>query len=338
MPAMADRAGAGVRARLLCALLAVLLAGTSGCAAVERLVEGLPGPGPDAPPGTVTIATGNSRGVYYRYGTALAKAVEDELPGVRARVQETEGSVDNLRRVAAGRSTVAFTAADAASDAVAGREPFGEPLPIRAIARVYDDYVHLVVRAGSSIRSAADLRGQRVSVGPAGSGTEIIASRVLDALGLRRSDLAAAEPFGLDRSVDALRDRRIDAFFWSGGLPTVGVTDLARTVPIRLVPLADLAPAMRRFSRAYRAAAAPAETYPGMRSAVQTLAVPDYLVTHADADPALVYQLTRLLFGARKELEGSVAIAGVLDIRAAIETSPVALHPGALRYYRDTKI
>lgn len=335
MPGMAARATNRLPRALVALLVCAALGAASGCATVERAFDG---PGPKAPPGTVDIATGNTMGVYFGYGTALAKMVRTELPGVRARVQPTEGSVDNLRRVASRQSTVAFTAADVASDAVTGRAPFTEALPIRAIARVYDDYVHLVVRADSPIRSAADLRGQRVSLGQSGSGTEIIARRALSALRLTPDDLAAAEPFGLDRSAKALKRGTIDAFFWSGGLPTAGITELSRIMAIRLVPLADLAPAMRGFSPAYRAATAPAETYPGMSTAVHTLAVPDYLVTRADTDAALVYQLTRVLFAARKQLAGTVAIAGVLDARAAIETAPVELHPGALLYYRDTKV
>jgi TRAP transporter TAXI family solute receptor len=201
---------------------------------------------------------------------------------------------------------------------------------------VYDDYLHLVVPAGSPIRTPAQLRGRRVSVGQAGSGTEIIANRVLGLLGLvPERDLTPAH-LGIDASVAALDHDRIDAFFWSGGLPTTGVAALAAAMPIRLVPLGDLVPAMRRDSPTYRAAAVPAGTYRGVPG-VLTLAVPNYLVTRADADPGLIYQLTRLLFRSRERIVGEIPLAGVLDFRAAIETSPVLLHPGALRYYRDTK-
>jgi TRAP transporter TAXI family solute receptor len=323
------------RRALLGGILAVLLCAT-GCGVVDRVVSGLPGHGPDVPPGTVEIATGSTQGVYYRYGTALAAVVSADLPGVHARVRGTQGSVENLRRVAGGQSTVAFAAADAAADAVTGRAPFTAPLPVRAVARVYDDYFHLVVRADSPVRTAADLRGHRVSVGQAGSGTELIARRVLAVLRLDpERDLSAAY-LGIDDSVAALRAGRIDAFFWSGGLPTAGVVALARELPVRLVALGDLVPRLRRYSRTYRAATVPADTYPGVPE-VLTLAVPNYLVTRADTDPNLVYQLTRLLFAARDRIAGTVSLAGVLDARAAIETSPVALHPGAVRYYRDTK-
>jgi TRAP transporter TAXI family solute receptor len=315
----------GRRAPLLGGLLAVVLA-----------VAGCTSGGPAVAPGTLDIATGSTQGVYYRYGTAFAGVVEAELPGIRTRVVSTEGSVENLQRVADSDRTVAFSAADAAGDAVTGRGAFDRPLRVRALARVYDDYLHLVVPERSPIRAAADLRGHRVSVGQAGSGTEIIAERVLAALGLDPdTDLVPAR-LGIDASAEALRDGRIDAFFWSGGLPTSGIVSLAGHLRIRLVPLGDLAPALRRYSRTYRAAAVPAGTYPRVAS-VLTVAVPNYLVTRADTDPALVYQLTRLLFRSRERVARQVSLAGVLDARAAIETSPVALHPGALRYYRDTK-
>ena len=312
--------------RLLGALVVVLLA-VAGCGAG----------GPAVPPGTVEIATGSTQGVYYRYGTAFASVIDAELPGVRARVRATQGSVENLQRVADGQSTVAFSAADAAADAVTGQGAFTRPLRIRALARVYDDYLHLVVRADSPIEDAAGLRGHRVSVGQAGSGTEIIAERVLAALHLDPDRDVVPARLGIDASVRALRQGRVDAFFWSGGLPTAGVAALAREMPIRLVPLGDLVPALRRYSGSYRAAAVPAGTYPGV-PAVLTVAVPNYLVTRAGTDAGLVYALTRLLFLSRERVAREVSLAGVLDARAAIETAPVPLHPGALRYYRDTKV
>jgi hypothetical protein len=323
------------RRAFLGALVAVPLT-AAGCGTVERVFGGLPGRGPDVPPGTVELATGSTQGVYYRYGTALARAVSAELPGVDVRVRNTEGSAENLRRVAAGESTFAFAAADAAADAAGGQGSFRSPLPIRAVARVYDEYIHLVVRAGSALRSARDLRGRRVSVGQAGSGTEIVANRLLAVVGLDpERDLTAAR-LGIDDSVTALRDGRIDAFFWQGGVPTAGVVSLAGQLRIRLLPLGSYAAELRRYSPAYRPAAVPAGTYPGT-PAVLTLALPSYIVTRADTDPDLVYQLTRVLFASRDRIADTVSLAGVLDARAAIETFPVELHAGALRYYRDRK-
>jgi hypothetical protein len=284
----------------------------------------------------VELATGSTQGVYFRYGTALAGVVESELPGVDVRVRSTEGSVENLQRVAAGDSTFGFAAADAAADAVSGQGPFPAPLPVRAVARVYDEYIHLVVRADSPLRSAGDLRGRRVSVGQTGSGTEIVANRLLAVAGLGgRHDLRAAH-LGITDSAEALREGRLDAFFWQGGLPTAGVVSLAGQVRIRLLPLGGYAAALRRYSTAYRPASVPAGSYPGV-PATLTVALPSYIVTRADTDPDLAYQLTRLLFASRERIVHTVSLAGVLDARAAIETFPVELHPGALRYYRDRK-
>jgi TRAP transporter TAXI family solute receptor len=323
------------RCAFLGTLVALLLAVT-GCGTVDRVVGGLSGRGPAVPPGTVELATGSTQGVYYRYGTALAAVVQSDLPGVHVRIRSTEGSVENLQRVAAGQSTFAFAAADAASEAVAGQGSFRTPLPIRAVARVYDEYIHLVVRADSPFRSARDLRGRRVSVGQTGSGTEIVANRLLTVVGLDPGrDLRAAH-LGINDSITAFHDGRIDAFFWQGGLPTAGVVSLAGQVPIRLLPLGGYAAALRRYSPAYRPAAVPAGTYPGTPP-VLTVALPSYIVTRADADPGLVYQLTRLLFASRERIARTVSLAGVLDARAAIETFPVELHPGALRYYHDRK-
>jgi TRAP transporter TAXI family solute receptor len=310
-------------------LTVALVAGLGGWAVAGR--------GPDYPRGTVEIATGGTQGVYYSYGVELARVVEAELDGVDADVRPTAGSVANLQRVAVRYDTVAFSAADAATDAISGSAPFDRRLPVRAIGRVYDDYVHLVVPVTSPVRRADQLRGLRVSLGSVGSGTELIAARLLSLLHLDpASDLRAAH-LGINESVAALSAGKIDAFFWSGGLPTAGVAALARRTPIRLVPLGQYAEQMRdRFSPTYRAAAIPDGTYPGTTGTL-TIAVPNYLVTSVEADERLVYQITRLLFASRERLARRVPLAGVLDERVAIETVPVPLHPGALRYYRDRK-
>jgi len=321
----AVRTSASAVAAVLAGALTLALVACGGTASVPY------------PRGPVEIATGGTQGVYYGYGQALADALGAELDGVDARVLATAGSVENLRRVAEGSSTVGFTAADAAADAVAGEGLFGRPQPVRALARVYDDYVHLVVRADSPVRTAAQLRGQRVSLGSAGSGTELIAGRVLAVLRLDPVRDVRAVRLGINESVAALRAGTVDAFFWSGGLPTGGVAELAAGVPVRLVDLGRYAPDLRsRFNRAYRAAAVPAGTYPGV-PALLTVAVANYLVVAEDADQGLVYQLTRVLFEQREVLARRVPLAGTVDPRAAIETGPVPLHPGALRYYRAVK-
>jgi TRAP transporter TAXI family solute receptor len=319
-----------VRRHAVLAVLALLAgAAAAGCTLSE--------PDPPYRPGPVTIATGATKGIYYNYGTQLAAVANRSLSGVRTTVVPTTGSVENLRLVAGGRATFAFTAADAASDALAGKGPFARPVPVRALARVYDDYIHLVVPADSPVRGIRDLRGRRVSLGPAGSGTELIADRLL---GLARMNRGQMRPvgLGLNESAVALREGRLDAFFWSGGLPTTAVSELATQVRIRLVPLGELAEPIRsRWDPAYRPATIPVGMY-GLRDPTLTIAVPDLLVTRADTDPGLVWRLTSLLFSARRQIARAVPVADALDRRVVIATSPVPLHEGALRYYRDTKV
>ncbi|WP_116948384.1 TAXI family TRAP transporter solute-binding subunit [Jiangella endophytica] len=309
--------------RVLAVLAAVVVAAT-GC---------LDGAQPGAAP--VVVAGGGTTGVYYAYGDRLAGELARQL-GVEAGVVETAGSVENLGLVATGEALLGFTAADAAADAVAGRAPFRAALPIRAVARLYDDLVHVVVPAGSDVTELADLRGRRVSLGAVGSGTEVIARRLLAAAGVDESELVA-DPLGIDGSIAALRDGALDAFFWSGGLPTPGVAELTRTVPIRLV---DLTPEVGVLSRAYdgvyRQAVVPAGSY-GMTEPVITLAVPNFLVTGAEADDALIAEVTATLFGRRAAIADEVAAAAQLNGRRAIYTGPVDLHPGALRHYRERK-
>ncbi|MBB5789782.1 TAXI family TRAP transporter solute-binding subunit [Jiangella mangrovi] len=316
-----------VRAVLAAAALTAVVATTGGC------VGG--GPEPAAAAAPIVVAGGGTTGVYYSYGDRLAGELAERL-GVGASVAETAGSVENLGLVATGEALLGFTAADAAADAVAGRAPFDGPLPIRSVARLYDDLVHVVVPAASDVTELGDLRGRRVSLGAVGSGTEVIARRLLAAAGVAEGELLL-DPLGIDASIAALREGRLDAFFWSGGLPTPGVAELAAAVPIRLV---ELRPVIDEVSRAhggvYRQAVVPAGAY-GLAEPVVTMAVPNFLVTSAEADEAVIAEVTGILFDRRAAIAEGVAAAAQLNGRRAIYTGPVELHPGALRHYRERK-
>lgn len=284
----------------------------------------------------IVIASGATEGVYYRYGAALAAELHAEIPGRTVGNVSTSGSVDNLRRLVSRQATVGFTAADAAADAYAGIAPFTSPAPLRAIASLYDDYLHLVVRADSAIQDIGDLRGRRVSCGPPGSGTALLATRLLALAGLPPTAMTGV-PLGINESASALRTRQIEAFFWSGGLPTQGIAELATQTPVRLVSLEGLSSAMRStYGIAYRSATIQPGSYPGV-PAVTTLAVPDILVTTDTADDQTISDLTRLLFTARDRLARRVPEAAQLDPRSAIYTGPIPLHPAAARYYRTAK-
>lgn len=283
-----------------------------------------------------TISGGGTTGIYYAYGGELASVLESELD-VHASVLETGGSIENLRNLASGASTIAFSAADAAADATAGRGSFDEPVPVRAVARVYDDFVHLIVPLESDINSITDLKGHAVSLGAGGSGTELIARRLLDVAQIDAADLSV-HMFGINKSIEGLRNGDIDAFFWSGGLPTPGIDDLAAEWAIRLVPLNDLVETMRaEYGGGYRHGVVPEGTY-GLPVDVQTMAVPNFLMVREDLADDAAYMITKTLFDRRANLAEQVPAAALLDRPRAIFTEPVKLHPGALRYYRDTKI
>lgn len=280
--------------------------------------------------GSLPIATGAPDGVYYRYGQRLAYWLQHRLDRVRPSVDSTTGSVENLHRLSSGRDLLAFVAADAAGAAASGQG--GRPT-IGALARLYDDYIHLAVARAAPIKSIGDLRGRRVSLGAAGSGVEIVARRVLSAAGLHPIPVH----LGLEDSITALRAGRIDAFFWSGGLPTAGVMQLARLMPTRLIPLDTLAPVIsRRNGPYYRAATIPQGTYEGV-DAVPTLALANYLVAPTTLDDGLVYRVTDTLIRKRDAVAEGVPSAESLNVRDAIQTGPLPLHAGALRYYRSIK-
>lgn len=296
----------------------------SGCSAADRN---------DSPSGTVTVSTGSPRGVYYAWAEALARQVHRRYPRMVMQVQPSSGSVQNLRRLAAGQVTLAVTTEDAAAQALAGSAPFGHPVQIRALTRIHDDYVHLVTAAGSPVRELADLRGRRVAVGSAGSGTALVASRLLSGAGLRVHSV----PLDVVAAATALREGRVDAMFWSGGLPTAAMSDLARAMPIRLVPLGGSVAALRaRFGPAYRAATVPAGTY-GLRDPVPTLASANLLVSRQDADPGAVRAVLAAMFSGRDSIAASVPAANAVEARSAISTGPVPLHPAAAAYYRRGK-
>lgn len=319
-------------------LLAALASGAAAAGAGWAVLPGRTGGGSD-PAGPVLVATGSTKGVYHAYGTLLAGELRRHSSALEPRVLGTTGSVANLRLLAGGGATVAFAAGDAVAEAYRGTPPFGAPLPILGLARVYDDYQHLVVPLGSPVRSVADLGGRRVAVGSVGSGTALVAERMLAVAGVPTTGPGAVRAVreGLDEAVEGLAARRLDAFFWSGGLPTRGVADLARSTPLRLVPLGDLADRMRdRYGAAYRAATVPVGTYGGAER-VSTVAVANLLVCRADAPAPLARALVETLFAAREALATLLPQAEALDERSAVATFPLPLHPGAQEWFRAVK-
>ncbi|WP_307800581.1 TAXI family TRAP transporter solute-binding subunit [Actinomadura nitritigenes] len=312
--------------RWVMAVVAVVLLSTvSGC-----------GGGP-ARPWRLVIAAGGRKAVYYAYGQGIARAAAAHLPGARPQVLATAASLENLRLVSTGRADVAFTLADSAELAFEGRPPFTRQEPVVALARLYENYTYLVVAADSAIRRLTDLRGKRVSLGADGSGTELIATRLLTVARLDPAKDVRASRTQLVDAAAALRAGRLDAFFFSGGLPIPQIVELAKQMPIRIVGLADYAAPLRRKYRAfYEEQSILASTY-GLDAPVQTIGVPNYLVVNASMPDDRAYALTRLLFTRRDDLAAAHPAALYLDRRSAVSTYPLPLHPGAIRYYRETK-
>jgi uncharacterized protein len=294
---------------------------------------------PNDPPGgegRLSIATGGAGGVYQVYGGGLADLLSDELPDSPTTAETTSASVDNLLLVANGDSDIAFALADSTIDAVNGDESFEEPLRLRALATLYPNITQVVVKADSGIESIEDMEGRTVSVGSPGSGTEVIALRLLDVAGLDPEEDIGKRQLGVGESVQALRDGSIDAFFWSGGVPTGAVTDLATTDEIRLLALDGYLDQMRaRFGAAYADAEVEDDEYEGVPGTT-TIAVPNLLMVNEDMSDELAQQITQELYDGKDRLATIVPAAESLDPAEGREVvEPVQLHPGAQRYYEE---
>ncbi|MER8009872.1 TAXI family TRAP transporter solute-binding subunit [Streptomyces sp. NPDC094149] len=297
--------------------------------------------GEDPPSGTIKFSTGTKAGVYQDYGERLRKAFRRDMPDLTVTLRTSDGSQENVRRVANGGADFTIAAADAVATYELGHTPGAGHL--RGVARLYDDYVQLVVPRDSDIRSVADLRGKRVAVGPTRSGVRLIADRVLKAAGIdARKDIT---PFadGIDDGPGKLKKGDIDAFFWSGGVPTRGLEKLADGLTFRFVPIkADLVAKLHAqggAARYYRATNMPESAYPSIQNgiAVPTIAVANLLVTRTDVDTRLTEWVTRTVIRSRDIIGKRVHSAQLVDLRTAIYTDPLPLQEGAKRYYRSVK-
>lgn len=282
------------------------------------------------------IAGGGPTGVYYAYGTRLADELSSSLD-VRMVAAETAGSVDNLLRVSTGEALLGFAQGDAAADAVSGTGAFDEPLAVQAVARLYDEYLHVVVRADSDIKGVADLSGRTVSLGAENSGVHVIAARVVDAAGVDTASVHDAR-LDLGDSIVAMQNGEIDGFFWVGGIPTPGIAELAEDLPVRLLPIEQgwVNDVNELYSHAYRPSDFPVGLY-GLEESEPTMAVPNYLVTATSTPDGIVRDILTGLFDARTLIAQEVPAAALLDRRQAIFTGPVELHPGAVDYYRSLR-
>jgi uncharacterized protein len=290
----------------------------------------------------LSIATGGTGGVYYPMGGAIASVVTKNISGVEATAEVTSASVDNMRLIGAGKADIAFTLADTAWDAYTAGGKFKEKLPVRALAVIYTNQSHWVTVDGSGIEKMADLKGKRIATGAAGSGTEVIALRILEAYGIDPEKDVKREKLSVAESVNAIKDRKIDAFFWSGGVPTAAVTDLAATpgMKIRILDHADTAPALaKKYGPIYVAGRILAKSYPGQDKDAQVTVVWNLLVVHENMDEGLAYQLARTIFEKKADLVATHKEAQNIVLETQLDGgSPIPFHPGVLKYLAEKGI
>lgn len=289
----------------------------------------------------LSIATGQVGGVYYILGGALAKVITEHVPNVEATAEVTGATVDNLKLLRAGQVDIAYGISASIADAYRGSGLFREfgRVPVRALAVLYVQPMHLVSMARDGIARVADLRGHTVSVGAAGSGTEDVALRMVAAAGLDSAKDVRLEHLGPSQSVDALKDGKLAAFFFSGSAPIPAVTELAISLgrEMHLVASGDLLSVLseRYGAGQFSAAVIPARTYPGQEADVIAVGTASLLVVDESMGEGLTYEITRVLFERRDEQAAIHPAAKGFTPARAIVGSPVPFHPGAIRYYRE---
>jgi uncharacterized protein len=317
-------------------LLGILLLGATACQAPRASAPSTSGGSAASYEGkSLNIVTGGTGGVYIIYGAGLADILSKKLK-VAASAQSTAASVANMQLIRDGKADLAYTLADTAYDAVNGREPFtpADKVNARTLAVLYSNYTHIVANDDPAIRSVADLRGKRVAVGAAASGTETIANRVLEAYGLDPANDIQRERLGVADSAAALKDGKIDAFFWSGGMPTPQVLDLASSTRVRFIDHADAIQRMAdKYGPFYFPIKIPAGTYQN-DSEITVAGVANLLVVPATFDGELVKAILATMFDSQAELTVIHAEAKNLKLESAVEGSPLDFHPAAIEFYR----
>ncbi|MCW5624211.1 MAG: TAXI family TRAP transporter solute-binding subunit [Burkholderiales bacterium] len=286
----------------------------------------------------LSIGSGATGGVFYPLGGGIAQVLSRNVPGWQVTAEVTGGSVDNLKLVGSGRSDLGFTMADAAWDAYKGQEKFkSRKLPLRALLVLYQNKMHAVTVEATGLASIKDLAGKRVSVGAPGSATEIMAMRILEAYGL--SDAIRRERLSVNESVNALKDRKIDAFFWAGGVPTAAVTDLAASpgAKIRLLDHADAVDAMnRKYGPLYSKGQIPQTAYSGMTRDVGDASVWNLLVVNESMPDDVAYAIVKTVFERKADLVAIHRDFGSLELSTQLDGgSPLPFHPGAAKYFAE---
>lgn len=282
----------------------------------------------------LSIATGGTGGVYYPYGGGLAEVIGNNVEGYTASVEVTGASVENMALIQRGDSDMALALADTVYQAFTGTGAFeGRQVPeARALASIYPNAVQIVTLADSEITSIEDLRGERVSVGAPGSGTEVSAQLILEANGISYDDFEP-QRLNFNETADAIRDGDIVAGFWSVGPPTSSIMNLAATRDIRVVPLSEAEVASAREAEpTFAPYTLRTGIYDGVAEPVLTISTPNVLVVNAGMDDDLAYAITKAMYENVADLIAIHPAANDTTIDFSVASTPIPFHPGALRY------
>ncbi|MDW8144869.1 MAG: TAXI family TRAP transporter solute-binding subunit [Roseiflexaceae bacterium] len=295
---------------------------------------------PAAPTGEklrLIIGTGGTGGVFFPYGGGLARILTEKMPNTEAIAQETGGSVDNMKLLQNNEAQIGFTTANSAYDAINGVGAYQAtgPVPAAAIAVLYQSFIHVVARADSGIKSITDMKGRPVSIGSPGSSTEIAAIRLLEAAGLKQEDVIR-ENLGVANSVAAMKDKKIDAFFWIGGLPTAAVTDLVTTESVVFIDTSSLLkPLVDKYGPIYAATVLPGGTYKGTDKDVPGIGVTNLLVVRQDMPADQVKGILTTIFDNIEEVRKIHPAARSLSLKSAVVGSSIPFHPAAIEFYKE---
>ena len=306
---------------------------TLGLAAAALIVS----TGAQAEQKFINVLTGGTSGVYYPLGVAMSQQIGTLLPESKVSVQSTKASAENLNLLQAGRGELGFALGDAVSaawkgDAEAGfKQKLGK---LRGVAAIYPNYIQIVASEESGIKTLADLKGKRVSVGAPKSGTELNARAVFKAAGLSYEDLSKTEYLPFGESVELIKNRQLDATLQSAGLGVASLRDLASTMKIVVIPVpADVVEKIG--DSAYQAGVIPANTYEGQTADVPTAAIRNILVTHEGVDADTVYAMCKALFDNMDAMIAAHSAAKGISLRTASSGLPLPLHPGAARFFTE---
>jgi len=284
----------------------------------------------------INILTGGTSGVYYPLGVGISKIYADKIKDSKVQVQATKASVENLVLLQDGKGELAFTLGDSLKFAWAGNEEAGFKIKLdklRLIGSIYPNYIQIVASKESGIKTLADLKGKRLSVGAVKSGTELNTRALFAAAGMSYKDLAKVEYLPYAESVELIKNRQLDATLQSAGLGVGSLIDLATSVDVIIVAVPE--DVVKKMGLPFISKKIPANTYKGQTQDVNTAAVINYLVTRKDVSDATAYQMTKLFYENLPDLVASHAAAKDISLKDAPKNLPIPLHPGALKYYKE---